>query len=142
VLGQTNALHETPLLDGASPTPLYLQLQKVIRAWLDDGRHKADEALPSERDLARQLGISRVTVRKAIAGLVEKGILVQRWGSGTFIAPATRVEQPLSRLSSFTDDMLARGMTPDARVLERSRGPSSPSESMALGLSPASRSAG
>lgn len=136
MLGQTNALHETPLLDGASPTPLYLQLQKVIRAWLDDGRHKVDEALPSERDLARQLGISRVTVRKAIAGLVEKGVLVQRWGSGTFIAPATRVEQPLSRLSSFTDDMLARGMTPDARVLERSRGPSSPSESMALGLSP------
>ena len=136
MLGQTDEMDETPLLDGASPTPLYLQLQKVIQAWLDDGKHKVAEALPSERDLARQLGISRVTVRKAIAGLVEKGILVQRWGSGTFIAPATRVEQPLSRLSSFTDDMLARGMTPSARVLERSCGPASPTESMALGLSP------
>jgi GntR family transcriptional regulator len=136
VLGQMDELDETPLLDGASPTPLYLQLQKVIQAWLDNGKHKVAEALPSERDLARQLGISRVTVRKAIAGLVEKGILVQRWGSGTFIAPATRVEQPSSRLSSFTDDMLARGMTPGARVLERSCGPASPTESMALGLSP------
>ena len=136
MLGQTEELDETPLLDGASPTPLYLQLQKVIRAWLDAGTLKADEALPSERGLARQLGISRVTVRKAIAGLVEKGILIQRWGSGTFIAPATRVEQPLSRLSSFTDDMLARGLTPGARTLERSSGPASPTESMALGLSP------
>lgn len=136
MLGQTEELNDAPLLDGASPTPLYVQLQKVIQTWLGDGKLKPDEALPSERDLAKQLGISRVTVRKAIAGLVEKSILVQRWGSGTFIAPATRVEQPLSRLSSFTDDMLARGLTPGARVLERSSGPSSPAESMALGLSP------
>jgi GntR family transcriptional regulator len=46
------------------------------------------------------------------------------------------VEQPLSRLSSFTDDMRARGLVPSARVLARSAGPASPSESMALGLSP------
>jgi len=136
VLGQEAEFDEVPLLDGASPTPLYLQLQKVIQDWLAAGKLKADEALPSERDLARQLGISRVTVRKALAGLVEKGILVQRWGSGTFIAPATRVEQPLSRLSSFTDDMITRGLTPGARILERSSGPASPTESMALGLSP------
>jgi GntR family transcriptional regulator len=46
------------------------------------------------------------------------------------------VDQPLSRLSSFTDDMLARGLAPSARFLERSSGPASPKESMALGLSP------
>jgi GntR family transcriptional regulator len=136
VLGRTEETAAAPLLNGASPTPLYLQLQKVIESWLEAGTLKADEALPSERDLASQLRISRVTVRKAIAGLVEKGVLVQRWGSGTFIAPATRVEQPLSRLSSFTDDMSARGLAPGARVLDRSSGPASPSESMALGLSP------
>ena len=117
MLGKTEEFDDVPLLDGASPTPLYVQLQKVIQTWLGDGKLRSDEALPSERDLAKQLGISRVTVRKAIAGLVEKSILVQRWGSGTFIAPATRVEQPLSRLSSFTDDMLARGMTPSTRWL-------------------------
>jgi GntR family transcriptional regulator len=139
VLGPVEDLDEAPLLDGASPTPLYLQLQKVIQEWLGAGKLKADEALPSERDLARQLGISRVTVRKALAGLVEKGILVQRWGSGTFIAPATHVEQPLSRLSSFTDDMITRGLAPGARLLERSSGPSSPVESMALGISPGDR---
>ncbi len=123
-------------LDASSATPLYLQLQRVIQNSVVSGRLNAEEALPSERDLARQLGISRVTVRKALAGLVERGILVQRWGSGTFIAPAMHVEQPLSRLSSFTDDMIARGLTPAAEILDRSSGPASPKESMALGLSP------
>jgi len=135
VFGHSQPRIQSPLLDGANPTPLYLQLQRVIQNWLGEGRLKAEEALPSERDLAQQLGISRVTVRKAIAGLVDKGILVQRWGSGTFIAPAPRVEQPLSRLSSFTEDMKARGLTPSARVLERTSGPPSPAEAMALGLS-------
>ena len=123
-------------LDESNPTPLYLQLQRVIQDAVRAGKLKADEALPSERDLARQLGISRVTVRKAIAGLVEKGILVQRWGSGTFIAPAMHVEQALSRLSSFTDDMTTRGLKPGAEILDRSSGPASPKELMALGLSP------
>ncbi len=103
---------------------------------MQSGALKADEALPSERDLARELGISRVTVRKAIAGLVEDGLLVQRWGSGTFMAARMHVEQPLSRLSSFTDDMITRGLVPSARFLHRGLGPVSPKEAMALSLSP------
>ncbi len=136
MLGQPGGTDAARRLDETSPTPLYLQLQHLIESAVGEGKLKVDEALPSERDLARQLGISRVTVRKAIAGLVEKGMLVQRWGSGTFIAPAMHVEQALSRLSSFTDDMMARGLMPGATVIERSRGPSSPAESMALGLFP------
>ncbi len=123
-------------LDEGNPTPLYLQLQQSIEDAVRKGALKADAALPGERDLAKQLGISRVTVRKAITGLVKKGVLVQRWGSGTFIAPQMRLEQPLSRLSSFTDDMSARGLQSSAVLLSRSAGPASPDELMALGLSP------
>lgn len=129
-------LRDAGLLDEASPTPLYVQLQHLIQNAVCAGTLRADEALPSERDIAKQLSISRVTVRKALAGLVERGILVQRWGSGTFVAQGLRVEQPLSRLSSFTDDMQARGMKPSARDLNRSVGLPSPKEAMALGLSP------
>jgi len=136
MLGQPGEIEGSASLDEHSPTPLYLQLQRLIQDRIRAGELEADEALPSERDLARQLGISRVTVRKALAGLVEKGILIQRWGSGNFIAPSMHVEQALSRLSSFTDDMQARGLTPGAIVIERSSGPSSPKEMMALGLSP------
>jgi GntR family transcriptional regulator len=136
MLGQSGEFDGTAALDEHSPTPLYLQLQRLIQQMIRSGKLEVDEALPSERDLTRLLGISRVTVRKALVGLVEKGILVQRWGSGTFVAPSMHVEQALSRLSSFTDDMLARGLTPGAFIIERSIGPSSPKESMALGLSP------
>jgi GntR family transcriptional regulator len=123
-------------LDEGNPTPLYLQLQQSIEEAVRKGALMADAALPGERDLAKQLGISRVTVRKAITGLVQKGVLVQRWGSGTFIAPQMRLEQPLSRLSSFTDDMSARGLNSSAVMLSRSTGPASTDELMALGLSP------
>ncbi len=123
-------------LDETSPTPLYLQLQRLIHNQVRSGKLQAGEALPSERDLARQLGISRVTVRKAISGLVDRGILLQHWGSGTFIAPPARVEQALSRLSSFTDDMMIRGLKPGTRTIDRSCGPAAPKEAMALGLSP------
>jgi GntR family transcriptional regulator len=133
--GQTSDAFALPLDEG-NPTPLYLQLQQSIEEAVRKGSLKADDALPGERDLAKQLGISRVTVRKAITGLVKKGVLVQRWGSGTFIAPQMRLEQPLSRLSSFTDDMSARGMQSAAVLLSRSTGQASPDELMALGLSP------
>jgi GntR family transcriptional regulator len=123
-------------LDEMDPTPLYLQLQHSIEEAVRRGSLKTDAALPGERDLAKQLGISRVTVRKAITGLVKKGVLVQRWGSGTFVAHQMRLEQPLSRLSSFTDDMSARGLPSSAVLLSRSVGPASPNELMALGLSP------
>jgi GntR family transcriptional regulator len=135
VTGQTSEAFGLPL-DEDNPTPLYLQLQQSIEEAVRKGSLKADDALPGERDLAKQLGISRVTVRKAITGLVKKGVLVQRWGSGTFIAPQMRLEQPLSRLSSFTDDMSARGLQSSAVLLSRSTGQASPDELMALGLSP------
>jgi GntR family transcriptional regulator len=123
-------------LDEGNPTPLYLQLQHSIEEAVKRGSLKPDAALPGERDLARQLGISRVTVRKAITGLVKKGVLVQRWGSGTFVAQQLRLEQPLSRLSSFTDDMSARGLASSAVLLNSSMGQASTDELMALGLSP------
>jgi hypothetical protein len=66
-----------------------------------------DDALPPERKLAADLSVSRLTVRKALDGLVAEGLLVRRPGSGNFINH-TRIEQNFSRLSSFSEDMGAR----------------------------------
>ncbi|MEQ9346056.1 MAG: GntR family transcriptional regulator [Thalassospira sp.] len=114
--------------------PLYRRLQTALKAVIDDGILQVDDALPSERDLANELSISRVTVRNAMRALVEEGVLVQRHGAGTFVAP--RVEQALSRLTSFTEDMITRGMDPGAIWLEKTIGHASPEEAMALNLSP------
>jgi GntR family transcriptional regulator len=117
-----------------NPTPLYLRVQSLIREAIGAGQLAAGDALPAERELAAELGVSRVTVRKAIAGLVESGLLLQRRGSGTYIAPTRpRVEQPLSRLTSFTEDMLSRGMVPTVRSLDKSISFPSPEEAMVFG---------
>jgi GntR family transcriptional regulator len=119
------------------PTPLYLRVQERIRAAIETGVLKPADALPGERDIAEAFNISRVTVRKAIAGLVEKGLLIQRQGSGTFVASAApKVEQPLSRLTSFTEDLRLRGLTPSVRWLTREVTLPSPEEAMRLSLSP------
>lgn len=115
-------------------TPLYRQLQRGIRRALDHGLLLVGDALPSERDLADLLRVSRVTVRKSIGGLVAEGLLTQQQGAGTFVAP--RVEQPLAVLTSFSEDMAARGMSPGGVWLDQGTGLASPEEALALGLAP------
>lgn len=115
--------------------PLYVQLRKRIETGIASGFLAPDMPIPPERDIASLTGLSRVTVRKAIADLVEKRLIVQKQGSGSSVAPANpRVEQSLSRLTSFTEDMARRGFKSDIRWLERGIFLPSPDEVMTLGL--------
>lgn len=127
--------------DGNRPGgPLYLGLRRRIETAIRDGLLQPGDALPSERELAVMADVSRVTVRKAVQHLVMDGLLVQRHGSGTFVAPAVpRVEQPLSALTSFTEDMQRRGMSVESRWLDRGLYAPSPEETMILGLSASDR---
>ena len=74
------------------------------------------EAIPSERQLTRELGVSRLTVRAALDDLVREGLLVRRHGSGTFVSEP-KIAQELT-MTSFTDDMRQRGLNPGSRTLE------------------------
>lgn len=121
-------------LDPARPAPLYQQLQQAVREAIERRALKADEALPAERDLAESLSVSRITVRKAFDGLVAEGLLSRRQGAGTFVA--ARVEKSFSKLTSFSEDMAARGRKPTSSWLSRSEGAVNPEESLTLGLSP------
>jgi GntR family transcriptional regulator len=119
------------------PAPLYLRLQERIKSAIERGDLRPLDALPGERDIAEAFQVSRVTVRKALAALVEIGLLKQRQGSGTFVAsPPQRVEQALSRLTSFSEDMRLRGLAPTVRWLDRNVSLASPREAMRLSLSP------
>lgn len=120
--------------------PLYLQLKRWIEDAIYRGALQPGDALPSERDLAIKVDVSRVTVRKAVLQLVQDGVLVQRHGSGTFVAPLPpRVEQSLSELTSFTDDMARRGMSVSAQWLDRGLYFPSPEETVILGLTAGER---
>lgn len=121
-------------LAATSNLPLYQQLQRALREAIDQGVLGPAEALPAERQLATELGISRITVRKAIDGLVEEGLLVRRAGSGNFIN--RRFEKNFAKLTSFSEDMRARGRTPRSVWLKRSEGLVTPDEALRLRLSP------
>ncbi len=115
--------------------PLYLQLQRRIADAMLRGVLAPGASLPAERDIAAITGLSRVTVRKAIEALVAQGALTQRRGSGTFVAPRVeRLEQALSLLTSFTEDMARRGKSVESVWISRSIQSPTPEEVMALGL--------
>jgi len=121
-------------LDESSSLPLYQQLQRMLRQAIENRVLGPDDALPPERDLADEFHVSRITVRKAIHGLVSEGLLVRRQGSGTFVS--ARVEKNFSKLTSFSEDMRARGRTPHSVWLKKTAGSVSPEEALALRSSP------
>lgn len=115
--------------------PLYLQLQRRIADGMAHGVLPPGASLPAERDIAAMTGLSRVTVRKAIEALVAQGQLVQRRGSGTYVAPKVeRLEQALSLLTSFTEDMARRSKSVESVWISRNLQSPTPEEVMALGL--------
>jgi GntR family transcriptional regulator len=73
------------------------------------------DALPSERRLATDLGVSRPTLRAVIDELVREGLLLRRHGSGTYVAEP-KIALPLT-MTSFSEDMARRGMRPSSRVV-------------------------
>lgn len=113
----------------------YEQLYRHLLAAIQSGEMPAQSQLPPERDLAEMAEVSRVTLRRAVAQLVEDGLLEQRRGAGTFVrAPRAKMEHSLSTLLSFTEYMRQRGKTSTSRILQRVISLPSPDEQMALGL--------
>src|SRR5687767_12605600 len=100
--------------------PLYLQLRQRLEEEIRNGVLGPGAPLPSEREIAEICDVSRVTVRKAVQALVRDGFVVQRRGSGTTVArQVDRVEQSLSRQTSFSEDMARRSMAGRSVWMER-----------------------
>ena len=75
------------LLDREGSTPLYVQLTNILRDKIDHTEWKPNQKIPSENDLNRIYGISRMTARQVLAQLVNEGLLFRVQGKGTFVAP-------------------------------------------------------
>lgn len=74
------------VIDRSSPVPLYHQLAEQLTAAIESGRLGPGDAFENELALADRLDLSRPTVRRAIADLVARGLLVRRRGVGTTVA--------------------------------------------------------
>lgn len=103
-------------IDKQSPIPMYYQIMNQLREKIEAGEYPVESALPPERELVEAYDVSRMTIRQAILELVNEGILVRRRGIGTFVAPP-KIEQALSSLTSFTEDMAQRGMKAGSRIV-------------------------
>lgn len=122
-------------LDKHIPVPLYHQLKDVILKGILAGDWKPDEQLPTEDDLARRFGVSKITVRQALRDLAALGYVRREQGRGTFVQ-RPHLEQGPRELTSFTEDMRRRGSQPSSRVLEQTVLPASPEIATRLHLRP------
>lgn len=93
------------------PVPLWHQIAERLRTAIELGEFRPGEALPSESEINARFAVSRTTARTSLDRLKEDGLISRRSGKGSIVL-APRVDQPLDRLSSFSDDMRARGFAP------------------------------
>ncbi|WP_423801711.1 GntR family transcriptional regulator [Neobacillus sp. SAB-20_R2A] len=105
---------------------LYLQVIDRLKQDIEDGVYKEKEKLPSEFDLAKQLGVSRATLREALRILEEENVIIRRHGVGTFVNAKPLFTSGIEQLSSVTDMIKQAGMKPGTIFLRSST--QSPSE--------------
>jgi DNA-binding GntR family transcriptional regulator len=119
---------------GAAVTETYRRLSDALRR----GVFPAGGRLPSERDLAGSLGVSRSTLRLALGRLADEGKLDRSSQRGWF-ASRNVVGEPPSTLQSFSEMARARGLTPRSKILLREERPATFEEAEQLGIAPAAR---
>jgi GntR family transcriptional regulator len=113
------------MINREHPLPLYYQLMQVLRSRIEQGKWSPGDLFPSERELSETYGISRMTVRRTLTELTNEGLLQRDPGRGTFVAKP-KIRKRLSKLTSFTEEMRARGRVPGARILRSEMIPARP----------------
>ena len=114
--------------------PLYRQVKAIFVRRLADGVWAPGASLPSEGQLAAEIGVSQGTVRKALDELAAEKLLVRRQGRGTFVAEHDERRILFQFFKLVPDDGVAR--FPDSRVLGMATGIAEPAEALALELAP------
>ena len=121
------------MLEGSSATPLYVQLADEIEGKISRMEYQPGDRLLPELEMARVYGISVITVRKAINGLVEKGLVERRQGKGTFVTKP-KYSRNMKKLQSFSEMCFQMGVRPGARVLEERLIPADENVARRLGV--------
>ncbi|HTY71920.1 MAG TPA: GntR family transcriptional regulator [Actinomycetes bacterium] len=126
-----------PRFDSRDGAPVHEQIERWFHDAFATGAFRSGDRLPPERELAAHLGVSRMTLRQALASLEGRGLVVRRLGraGGTYVGSPRVVECDLASVTGFSEQMRRSGMAPGARVLaaERVRAPREVAQ--ALGLS-------
>jgi GntR family transcriptional regulator len=118
------------------PEPLWIQAVNLIKDQLGSGALKPGSRLPPERELCERLGISRVTLRKALSTLVEEGILSPSHGRGWYVAPSVPTREWPNSLESFSETARRMGLAPSSTVLRQEVVPADLDDAEQLSIAP------
>lgn len=121
------------IIDRDSPVALHRQIADDLAAALA-GHYRPGERLPTESALMLKYGVSRITVRQALANLTTRGLLVRQQGKGTFVAEERSLRREARQLSGFVDILTAQGLEPETRLLDFAERRASPQMVARLGL--------
>lgn len=114
-------------------SPLYAKIEASLAAEISSGVLLCGSQLPPENILMERFDVSRTTVRKAIENLIERGLVEIRRGKGTFVTHP-KITQELNQLSGFVEDMVALGLYPTARLMDKRSVPATKEVAQHLGM--------
>lgn len=119
-----------------SLSPKYHQVYLVLRQEIRDRTYPEDGPIPSEMEIGRQFGVSRITVRKALDRLEREGMIDRQRGRGTFVRNRGPQEHVAASLSGSIENLIAMGLRTEVQVLSFDYVPAPVAAAMALGLPP------
>jgi GntR family transcriptional regulator len=115
-------MEKVPPLKENTGIPLYIQVVGELSAKIAGGEYLPGQRIPTEAQLCREFGVSRITIRQAIRKLVAEHALYAKQGKGTFVNPV-KIKRRLPRLYSFSEDMRELGFEPSSKILEQAVAP-------------------
>ena len=121
------------MLQDDARIPMYTQLKASLLSDISSGKYVSGERIPTEPELCDQYGVSRITVRKAIAELVDEGYLLKKQGKGTFVRRHV-IDRKIEYVMGFTESLERAGYHASSEVLERKVIPASGELASRLGI--------
>lgn len=88
---------------------VYLRIQRDLAVAIAEGEYAPGSRIPSETSLAKRFGVTRMTVRHAVDGLIREGLVTRRHGSGTYVSHRPQAQRALNRLTGFAEDIRSQG---------------------------------
>lgn len=122
-------------INRSSKLPLYQQIYEILRGEILAKNWKPGDMISTESELKDKYGVSSITIRQALVMLEQEGLIYRQRGRGTFIAHPT-LEQSLTRITSFTEDMQRRGTIPGTHVMKSGLIPASEDIAKKLQIEP------
>ncbi|WP_243410219.1 histidine utilization repressor [Pokkaliibacter plantistimulans] len=115
------------------PAPLYMQVKQMILGQIRNGNWPPHHRVPSESELVKELGFSRMTINRALRELTVDGHLVRMQGVGTFVAEA-KGHSALFEVHNIADEIAARRHRHHAEIIKMERGSATTEQAIALGI--------